>query len=182
MVVPRRALKQLCLKPQDLLLAFKLCANEKHRTATYANLSDALGLTKSEVSAGMLRAQESGLISVTRTERVPLISAVRDFVLHGARYAFPPTRGRVARGMPTSVGAPPLDRIISVPDSSELPVWPDSEGTARGPTLAPLYPSVPYAAKRDQQLYELLALFDALRDGAQRERNSASEILDQRLR
>jgi hypothetical protein len=39
--------------------------------------------------------------------------------------------------------------------------------------LAPLYKSVPYAAKRDLKLYALLALVDAVRDGRARERNLA---------
>ncbi|MGA1865459.1 MAG: hypothetical protein ACMUHX_10385 [bacterium] len=40
---------------------------------------------------------------------------------------------------------------------------------------------VPIAAKNDSTLYELLALTDALRVGATRERNMASEILKEMI-
>ena len=45
----------------------------------------------------------------------------------------------------------------------------------------PLYPKLPLAAARDQALYELLALFDALRIGQAREREMARKLLEERL-
>lgn len=42
-------------------------------------------------------------------------------------------------------------------------------------------PSVPEAALRDEKLYALLALFDALRSGQARERNLAQSMLEERL-
>ena len=42
---------------------------------------------------------------------------------------------------------------------------------------SPLHPAVPYAAIQDAKLYELLALFDALRVGKARERGMAWERL-----
>ncbi len=44
----------------------------------------------------------------------------------------------------------------------------------RGEGLLPLHPCVPGAAQRDAALYELLALFDALRAGRARERGMAA--------
>jgi len=41
---------------------------------------------------------------------------------------------------------------------------------------------VPHAALRDPNLYQLLALVDAIRDGRARERNLAERDLVQRLR
>jgi DNA-binding NarL/FixJ family response regulator len=43
--------------------------------------------------------------------------------------------------------------------------------------LAPLYPSVPSAARRDARLYELLVLVDAIRAGQAREREIAEREL-----
>jgi hypothetical protein len=43
--------------------------------------------------------------------------------------------------------------------------------------LAPLYPTVPEAALRDERLYAILALFDAVRSGQARERNIAQKKL-----
>ena len=61
------------------------------------------------------------------------------------------------------------------------PVWPDAEGNQRGVTFHPLYPTVPFAARKDRVLYEFLALFDALRGGAARERQLAARILSERV-
>jgi hypothetical protein len=48
-------------------------------------------------------------------------------------------------------------------------------------TLHPLYPTVPDAASRNPQLYELLVIVDALRAGSPRERAIALLELDARL-
>ena len=45
----------------------------------------------------------------------------------------------------------------------------------------PLYPTVPEAALRDEKLYELLALVDALRVGRVREREIAITALKNRF-
>jgi len=47
----------------------------------------------------------------------------------------------------------------------------------RGVGVTPLHASVPYAAMQDAKLYEMLALFDALRVGKARERGMALERL-----
>ena len=82
--------------------------------------------------------------------------------------------------MPTAYAGPPLKGLINQPDEPP-PVWPDPEGKVRGIALFPLYPTVPQAARSDVELYENLALFDALRSGAARERELAKELLSQRL-
>ena len=51
----------------------------------------------------------------------------------------------------------------------------------RGIALAPLYKSVPEAAKLDSLLYERLALIDAIRDGRTREHNLAEKELKNSL-
>jgi hypothetical protein len=45
-------------------------------------------------------------------------------------------------------------------------------------SLAPLYPSVPEAAMRDEKLYAMLSLFDAIRAGQAREREAAKQLLE----
>ena len=61
-------------------------------------------------------------------------------------------------------------------------MWPWHEGNTRGVGLAPLYKSVPQAALRDPNLYQLLALVDAIRDGRARERKIAERDIVHRLR
>ena len=51
----------------------------------------------------------------------------------------------------------------------------------RGEVLYPLYPTVPEAAARNKALYDLLALFDAVRGGSPRERALAIPLLEERL-
>ncbi len=98
-----------------------------------------------------------------------------EFALHGAKYAFAPERLPVGPGVPTSHAAPAFAGVFA--DGHEPLVWPDPHGTVRGEGLLPLHPCVPGAALRDAALYELLALFDALRVGRARERGLASTRL-----
>ena len=98
-----------------------------------------------------------------------------EFAVHGAKYAFPAERLPVALGIPTSHSAPAFAGVFA-PGSDDW-VWPHPHGTVRGQGLEPLHPSVPYAAMQDASLYELLALFDALRVGRARERGMAVDRL-----
>ena len=104
-----------------------------------------------------------------------------EFLVHGARYAFPVERGGLTRGMPTSYGAPPLRGRIMTAEDDIVPVWPDAEGQVRGEAWSPLYPKAVEACRRDPELYEALALFDAVRGGRARERSLAIDELKKRL-
>ena len=96
-----------------------------------------------------------------------------EFALHGAKYAFPGVRLPLAVGVPTSHSAPAFAGVFA-PGSTDF-VWPHPNGSVRGVGVEPLHPSVPFAAMQDAKLYEMLALFDALRVGKARERGMALE-------
>lgn len=98
-----------------------------------------------------------------------------EFAVYGAKYAFPAEKLPVAVGVPTSHSAPAFTGVFA-PGSDDW-VWPHPNGTVRGQGLEPLHPSVPFAAMQDPKLYELLALFDALRVGRARERGMALKRL-----
>ena len=98
-----------------------------------------------------------------------------EFALHGARYAFPAVRLPLVAGVPTSHSAPAFAGVFA-PGSTDF-VWPHPNGTVRGVGIEPLHPAVPFAAMQYAKLYELLALFDALRVGKARERDMALERL-----
>lgn len=176
----KHANPQVTLKPQDLLVLMKLCVAAGDDDLSFRKLADQTGVAKSEVHAAVLRLEAANLVIRANDGLVPIRDAVREFILHGARFAFAPVRGPISRGVPTSWGAAPLNRTINQSQESP-PVWPDPKGTAKGPVLHPLYPTVPEAARRDARLYELLALFDALRDGRARERELAAKLLRERL-
>lgn len=98
-----------------------------------------------------------------------------EFAVHGAKYAFSAERLPVSVGVPTSHIAPAFAGVFA-PGSDDW-VWPHPNGSVRGQGLEPLHPSVPFAAMQDAKLYEMLALFDALRVGRARERGMALKRL-----
>jgi len=170
----------MILKPQDVVVLLKLVGLEPH-SWTYQRVAVELSISQSEVHAAVRRAVAARLMSDTRAASgQPILGALKEFLIHGVRYAYPPERGGLVRGMPTAHAAPPLNKIIPQADEPP-PVWPYAEGTVRGYKLAPLYPSVPKAAERDPKLYELLALVDAIRDGSARERDLAAQEFEARL-
>jgi hypothetical protein len=175
----RTASQQIALKPQDLLVLFAL-ASRGGESASYPELSAQTGLAASAVHGALRRAAVAGLASYRDRRPVLLKPQLRDFVLHGARYAFPPVHGRLTRGVPTAYAAAPLNAMIA-PSSDPPPVWPHKQGGTRGVAIMPLYPTAPDAALRDKKLYALLALFDALRSGQARERNIAQQMLEERF-
>ena len=171
--------KQITLKPQDLLVLFKIACN-KEKPFTYAQLAGEIGTSASEAHSGLRRASLARLVFESEAGVVIQRAAFRDFVLHGARYCFPASLGAPTSGMPTGYAVAPLRELIV--QSDELPpVWPQPHGSVRGIALYPLYRTVPAAAARDKALYECLALFDALRAGAARERELAAQLLGERI-
>jgi hypothetical protein len=171
---------QVVLRPQDLVVLLRLSI-EKGPAPTYALLASELSLTASEIHAGVERAVLAQLARKDQAGKAAVVrEALRQFVLNGARYAFPATRGGMSRGMPTGYAAAPLaDKIVQ--PNEPAPVWPHKNGTVRGEAFYPLYPTVPEAAGRNPALYELLVLFDAVRGGSPRERALALPLLDERL-
>lgn len=176
----RRAVnRQLALKPQDLYLLLALAA-KRGESHTYPDLAALTGLSMSEVHGAMRRAEQARLLAFVDKQPRIITSSLKEFLLHGARYAFPPVRGGMVGGVPTAYAAPPLDALIA-PSADPPPVWPHAEGRLRGAGLVPLYPSAPAAALRNPALYENLALFDALRIGNARERALAEKFFEERL-
>jgi hypothetical protein len=165
------------LKPQDVVVLLKLVA--VGRFENYRLLAKDLFMSLSEVHQCLERAKIAQLLDSQR--HMPRMRALEEFLLHGAKYSFPAQRGQLTRGLPTGYAASPLDKLI-VKTEDYPPVWPYAEGATRGYALEPLYKTVPKAALVDKQLYELLALFDAIREGRARERVLAAEELSKRLR
>jgi DNA-binding transcriptional MocR family regulator len=166
----------MALKSQDVVVALKLCLGGS--TLPYADLSKQLGISVSEVHAAVKRLEEGGLIRPGSKEvlRQPFLNLIQ----HGLAAVFPARPGEPTRGIPTAWASPALAGNFQSSDM-EKPVWADPEGSVRGNAVVPLHPSVPRAAKSDPQLYELLALLDAVRIGRARERNLANDLLRKEL-
>lgn len=167
----------MILKPQDIVVLLKLVVIGDSRWS-YNSLANELAMSPAEVHAGIKRCIAAKLFDQNR--KVPIKSALQEFLAHGIKYAFPPDRGTLVRGIPTGFAAPPLNQRIAQ-SSDDPPVWPDPEGKVKGYSFSPLYKSVPKAVADDQALYEMLALVDAIRDGRARERELAVKELAVRL-
>lgn len=170
------------LKPQDIFVALKLVALGGEPWS-YVRLAHELHMSASEANAAVRRGLQAGLLVPALEGRspVPNRATLEEFLLHGVKYVFVPERGEMTRGIPTGHAASPLAELI-MPGTEPPPVWPCAEGSVRGFSFSPLYPSAPKAAMVDAKLYQLLALVDAIRDGRARERKLASDELVRRLR
>ena len=167
----------MILKPQDIVIMLKLVVRNDSEWS-YTALAYELSMSASEVHAGVKRTVAARLMDMHR--KAPIKSNLLEFLIHGVKYAYPPDRGSLTRGMATGYAAQPLKELITQPDDPP-PVWPDPEGPVRGYEFSPLYSSVPAACKVDPKLYELLALLDAIRDGRARERNIAIKEIQSRI-
>lgn len=163
------------LKPQDVMILLKI-VSDNNPSWNQKPLAEALGLSQSEVSEAVARCKYAGLLD-TKGKKVMKL-ALLEFLQYGLRYVFPQKPGAVVRGIPTSHAASPLKEKI---ESKEYYVWPYAKGGVRGHSIIPLYPSVPEAALKDNKLYELLALADALRVGRVREKELAMVEIKMRL-
>ncbi len=158
----------------------KLALTSADGAPGYAQLSSALKLSSSEIFAGVRRSEAARLATIEGRRISVSRQSLLEFLIFGAKYAFPATWGEIVRGVPTSWGAPPLTQIVRG-SNEPPPVWPFLTGKVRGVGLAPLYPKVPMAATQDPELYASLACFDAIRAGRAREREFAIKYFKDRL-
>ena len=167
------------LKSQDVLLLLKLISI-KNNDWSFNKIAIELGMSPSEVHAASKRAVKAKLACKQKGQIRPIIRNLLEFLIFGIQYVFVPERSGLNRGMPTAHAAEPLiSHFMS--NNEPPPVWPDPEGEVRGESFSPLYKSAPYAAKNDFELYQLLALVDAIRGGQAREREMAKKELKIRL-
>lgn len=142
------------------------------------NLEYETGVSKSQVSASLKRCFDVGLAKRERKTGLPRANTrpLLEFLVYGVRYVFPVKAGELTRGIGTSFAAPVLENKL-LSGGELVPVWPDARGNRKGLAVTPLHPSVPYAVRRDPELYALLALVDAIRLGNPRETNLAADML-----
>lgn len=163
------------MRPQDVVVLLKVLIEEDGKW-TQISLAKALFMSQSEISESLSRSKYARLLydkgrKVARQSFMNLLE-------YGIPFIFPQHPGNVVRGIPTAHSASPLKEEIL---SEEHYVWPYAKGHVRGHGIQPLYYSVIQAVELDPQLYEMLALIDALRVGRTREKNLALEILKRRI-
>lgn len=164
---------QPVLSPGDVPFALRLVA---HPGEPYESLASALSTSTSSAHRAVARLEQAGLL--IPGERRVNREALKEFLTHGVRYAFPAVRGPDTRGVPTAWSAPALEDALP---RGPVIVWPSADGAVRGESLTPLSDRVPDVASRDPWLHEMLALIDAIRLGQTRDRRIAAELLEERL-
>jgi len=163
------------LKPQDIVILLKIIALGD--TSWYHHtIAEDLNMSQSEVSQSLNRSKYAGLIDSTKKKVNKL--AFTELLLNGISYVFPQQPGPIVRGLLTAHSALPLNKIIN---SNENYVWPYAKGLDRGQAIEPLYSTAVQASLKDQNLYELLTLVDAIRVGRTREKELAKTELKKRL-
>ncbi len=163
------------MRPQDVVVLLKIAA-KRNQPWMMKELSTELMISASEVSESLTRSVYAGLLSSDKKRLMKM--ALLEFLEHGLKYVYPQQPGALVRGLATAYSASPLVNEIQ---STEQVVWPYAEGKARGQAIEPLHPNVPIACMKDNDLYELLALADALRIGKAREKQLAMDELKKRL-
>lgn len=166
------------MKGQDVVIALKLCVSAQW--LGFARLSNELGMSMSQIHAGLKRLAESGLYSEA-TQQIRRHELV-GFLTHGLPYVFPARLGQITRGVPTAWASPALagTPLSSISADDFPPVWPSATGNRKGASVEPVHSSVIQAMK-DPAMYALLSAIDALRVGRARERQMAEYELKQRL-
>lgn len=163
------------MRPQDVLVLLKMISLNTP-DFKLVDLAQSLGISLSEVSDSISRSVYANLVASDK--KTPMRNAIYEFMIYGLPYVFPARPGALVVGVPTAHSAPPLS--ASFGDTDPV-VWADPDGTVKGQEIPPFHPKQAYAAKLDIQLYEMLALIDALRVGKTREKKIAKEELKQKI-
>lgn len=165
------------MRPQDIVVLLKILTYGKNHW-TLSEMSNALQISLSEVSNALERNRIAGLISQSKRQVNTL--ALRDFLISGLKYVFPPQIGASVRGIFTAHSASPIkEHIITGNDNY---VWSYYKGTKRGFSIIPLYENIPKFIENDTPLYEYLVIVDTLRVGKTREIEIAIKELDKRIK
>jgi hypothetical protein len=79
----------MVLKPQDVLVALKLLSFRSNRPA-YSHIARELAMSPAEVHAAVRRARSAHLLHGPDLNDRPNVAALEEFLIHGAKYVFPP--------------------------------------------------------------------------------------------
>lgn len=164
------------LKPHDIAIPLKFIALAGvHKT--YRELSEEIHISIGEISEAIKRLKYSRIVSSHNDSLSISRRSLLDFILYGVPYVFPAKKEGKVKGFPTSYSTYPLNRDIVQND--EIIVWGHKEGTVIGFSIEPLYNNAPLAAKKDDRLYILLSLIDAIRLGGGRSYKIAKRYLEE---
>jgi len=163
---------QPSLRPFDIAVALRLVLVPEDR---YEPLAIALATSTSAVHRAVARLQHAGICGPG--SRTVIEPSLHEFLVHGARYAFPPVHGPERVGLPTAGAHPELAAIFAGDEAVRTLVWPMEGGSVRGEALVPLFNGLTKVAARDARLHKMLACVDGLRVGTPRQRGATADYL-----
>lgn len=171
-----RGMENNALKSQDIVVLLQVFITGKGWK--YEQLEKDLGYSKSALHRSLARCAVARLMNETQT--MVFTAALTEFLIHGIKYAFPAQPGKTVKGVATAHSAPPLNNTIV--SEKDVYVWQYAKGNKRGQAIEPLHKLVPEIALHNKELYELLALIDALRVGKAREKTLGAELLEEKIK
>jgi hypothetical protein len=166
-------MKQPTLRPSDIVVACQLAMSPASK---FLELAQSTGLSAGECHNAVRRLRLASLI--VAEERRPTTELLHQFIVQGVPFAFPPVVGTQTLGVATAHSSPAFRGII---ESTDGFIWPNADGTVRGQSVIPLFPGASALPGRNQPLYELLTIIDAIRVGSTRVRKIAAKLLAERL-
>ena len=164
------------LKPQDTVLALKYWSlRQDNQVSSVRDIAESIGISAGEVSKGAKRLVAARIVVERDAQVFAESGALLEWLSYGLRYAYPQESVGYGRGMATSWNCSILKSEM-IPPTPAL-VWPVSGGDFEGALIKPFHGSVPVAAAKDERLYRILSLLEAIRGGKPRELAIARRIL-----
>ena len=120
------------MRPQDVVVLLKILTC-KDCEWTFGELALSLQISPSTVSEAMERNRMAGLTNPDKNQVNKL--ALREFLIHGLKYVFPPLLGHSTRGIATAHSALPVSAFIT--EGRENYVWAHYKGTRTGNSMIP---------------------------------------------
>lgn len=161
------------MRPQDIVILLKIVSKGSQPWLN-KELAEELYISAGEITYSLNRSRLAGLIN--EDKRKVHVQSLLEFIQFGLPYVFPTEPGGPSLGMPTAHSHPLMQKVFK---SEQIYVWPDATGNYSGISVPTLYPGQVRAAKRDENLYAMLALIDVVRIGRAREVNHAIPLLKQ---
>jgi len=124
--IQRASHKQWVLKPQDLAIALKLVVLNG-QWLPYAELGNKMYLSRFEAHAAVQRLLSAKLLVEIEGPPQPMIENLRQFIINGAPFCYPPVRIEMTIGIPTAHGVSPIKEKMQASKES-IPVWPHPKG------------------------------------------------------
>jgi len=156
---------------------------------SFAQVGEALYISKAELHRSHSRLQEAGLLSIVRkkppaTGQWINFPSAKEWILYGIRYAHPAKREGFGLGLSTGFNCPLLKNLpLLPPEPANVLAGPSSSAAEEreGVIITPLDERIARGLKLSPEFYSLLALVDAIRIGGPRELRYAREALENKL-